>query len=84
MSSINQAAVRFLMAHTAPNLFKVTLVARQTCLPVQAAQEALDALITSGEVEALGLGFYAWYADVDPFAIRMPTLRTHRQGFDWN
>ncbi len=59
MSSINQAAVRFLMANTAPNLFKAAFVARQTCLPVQAAQEALDALVTSGEVEALGLGFYA-------------------------
>jgi hypothetical protein len=84
MSSINQAAVRFLMANTAPNFFKVAFVAHQTCLPVQAAQDALDDLVTSGEVEALRLGFYTWYADVDPFAIRMPTLRTHRQGFDWN
>ena len=84
MSSINQAAVRFLMAHTAPNLFKAAFVARQTSLPVQAAQEALDDLVTSGEVEALGLGFYAWYADVDPFAVRVPPVRVHRRGFDWN
>ncbi|NJM39344.1 MAG: hypothetical protein HC853_00525 [Anaerolineae bacterium] len=84
MSSISQAAVRFLMANTAPNLFKVAYVARQTCLPVPAAQEALVALVTNGEVEALRLGFYAWHADVDLSAFRVPTVRVYRRGFDWN
>ena len=83
MSSVNKAAVRFLMAETAPNLFKVQYLARQTFLPKEAVQQALDELVAEGDVEQLGLGFYAWNGESNIF-ISNPKPRIWPGTFDLN
>ena len=84
MSSINQAAVRFLTVNTSPNLFKATCVTRQACLPLAVTLAALEVLVAAGKVEVLALGFYAWREEQNMFARKDPVPKLKVGGFDLN